>query len=433
MSTPPTTNTTTTTTATVLMTLPRLPPIDDRAYVLQCRNQSLSWLGAEQSPPPPVVAPRRRRFLVVVAGQSNAAGSSREKVSVPVPPLDARVQQVSQGVAACFGGEPVPYVVGAKGTLQLAQHPLQALGICSPDATGLALQFAARLRADHPDADVVLYVGALGGTGFRPSQGSYVVTWDGAVVGAHLNLYTQLVSGVRALRVAQPDLELAAVLWHQGENDIGYFQYHDQMRRLVANLRRDLSEPTVPFIVGTMAVDFKRAFAGTAMEGAVNFIDQVHKNIGYWTGDARATCADLDAIHGLTADGMGVHFTADGYVRVANAYYERYVALTTAATTAARGLTDSAAPSFDTDVAEFHTCHLLGEPAEYEADPARLARELMAGGSSRARSLPPAIDGDDDDDELTGSSTETLVAAMSRRYGLITSTSNSTAVNSSGQ
>lgn len=45
---------------------------------------------------------------------------------------------------------------------------------------------------------------------------------------------------------------LIAVLWHQGESDAGNANYPEQLATFVAQLRKDLGAPNVPFIVGEL-------------------------------------------------------------------------------------------------------------------------------------------------------------------------------------
>jgi hypothetical protein len=43
---------------------------------------------------------------------------------------------------------------------------------------------------------------------------------------------------------------LKGVLWHQGESDARNAEYLDQLKTFIADLRKDLKEPNLPFVAG---------------------------------------------------------------------------------------------------------------------------------------------------------------------------------------
>jgi hypothetical protein len=55
---------------------------------------------------------------------------------------------------------------------------------------------------------------------------------------------------LRRTRIAQKTGTLRGILWHQGESDAGDAPYLDKLKALVADLRRDLGEPPLPFVAG---------------------------------------------------------------------------------------------------------------------------------------------------------------------------------------
>jgi hypothetical protein len=64
-------------------------------------------------------------------------------------------------------------------------------------------------------------------------------------------LYNDIIERVKFC-LALPGSKLAGILWHQGENDLGKGNttYQSQLDTLITNMRTDLGNPSVPFIVG---------------------------------------------------------------------------------------------------------------------------------------------------------------------------------------
>lgn len=311
--------------------LPEFPPHNNRSYTIQVKNGQMSWFPIESD----TITPKKRvRKLVVIAGQSNGAGSSTEKVATK--PINPRLKQWSRGKGTCFDGTPIRYDPGTPGDIIPAQHPLQARGICGPDATGFGIEFGEQYLVDHPECDELIIMNCcLGGTGFRPSQG-WVVTWDHRMKDAHMNLAQLTFNDVDALLSKEPDIELLCLLWHQGENDLGYWPYPDKLVDFFRTFRQVVSMPQLPIIVGTMSVDFKNA-----NPSGTQYIDTTHKCIAYFMDDTKfCACANLDHIHGVTPDGMNVHFTADGYVHAGKEFYTTFknMMMTNANTVLSRGL-----------------------------------------------------------------------------------------------
>jgi glycerophosphoryl diester phosphodiesterase len=55
---------------------------------------------------------------------------------------------------------------------------------------------------------------------------------------------------VRRTQQAMKKGELAGVLWHQGESDQNDAEYLAKLKELIANLRKDLGSPELPFVAG---------------------------------------------------------------------------------------------------------------------------------------------------------------------------------------
>ena len=49
-----------------------------------------------------------------------------------------------------------------------------------------------------------------------------------------------------------PGSELTAILWHQGESDVGSVSYENDLDNFIYDIRSDLNAFDVPFILGGM-------------------------------------------------------------------------------------------------------------------------------------------------------------------------------------
>jgi hypothetical protein len=160
-------------------------------------------------------------FLLI--GQSNMAGRAA------LEPEDRR---------------PLPgvFLLDDQGRWEPATNPLNRY---STDRKPLGMQrlgpgdgFARRLVRETPRRTVGLIVNARGGTSIQQwAKGQ--------------PLYEHAVKRIKALE----DQELAGILWHQGEANAGDAEYLDRLEQLIANLRRDLGQPNLPFIAGQIAKD----------------------------------------------------------------------------------------------------------------------------------------------------------------------------------
>ena len=118
-----------------------------------------------------------------------------------------------------------------------------------------------------------------------------------------------------------PDMEVLCMLWHQGESDVGNWQYPNKLQKLVRDVRTDLLNGKgneIPFLCGTMLASWKE------MNSATEYIDNSHKWLKYAFDDGITDCTNFDHISGFTPDGMQVHFTGDGLREMGKGYYQKY-------------------------------------------------------------------------------------------------------------
>ncbi|KQY25417.1 hypothetical protein ASD16_08420 [Cellulomonas sp. Root485] len=191
--------------------------------------------------------------VVAVLGQSNALGwgTGPDEPSAEVP--DPRIWQWPGS------GPDVDTVVPAVDPLV---GPFTASGV------GPALSFARAYGAEH-DREVVIVQAAVGGTGFAPAQG---MTWDPELHGSVRNLYDEAVGQVRDALAEGDGNRLVAVLWVQGESDVGRISpegYAAELDGLVARLRADVGP--APFVIGQMVPEW---IAADPTRGG---IDSVHR------------------------------------------------------------------------------------------------------------------------------------------------------------
>lgn len=99
----------------------------------------------------------------------------------------------------------------------------------------------------------------------RVSVGLIPMAWGGAPImkmSKGTPFYDQL---LEKMRWAQEQGQLKAVLWHQGESDTVNPEdtklYSERLKQMIEDLRTDLNEPDLPFIIGDLA-----EFYGTSPE-----------------------------------------------------------------------------------------------------------------------------------------------------------------------
>ncbi len=112
------------------------------------------------------------------------------------------------------------------------------------DRIGFALTFAKLLHQHLQGAeDLIIVPCGYGGTGFIDNH------WNKGD-----DLYEDAVSRVQLLQETYPDASLAAILWHQGETDVvlGNTAYQTDLDNFIDDLRTDVGNDTVPFVLGGM-------------------------------------------------------------------------------------------------------------------------------------------------------------------------------------
>ena len=238
--------------------------------------------------------PKEKFHLFLLVGQSNMAG--RGVVTAEDKTPHARVLMLNKA------GEWVPAV--------------DPLHFDKPNAAGVGLgrSFADAVAEANPDITVGLIPCAVGGSPidawkpgeyYQPTQSH---PWDDAI---------------RRAKLAQLSGTLRGILWHQGESDANQRlagSYETKLHDLVAQFRRELNAPAVPFIVGQLG-----QFAGAPWNEFKRQIDQAHRDLPRKV--PHTACVSSE---GLTDKGDKVHFNANSYHEFGRRYAEAYRKLTRA-------------------------------------------------------------------------------------------------------
>jgi hypothetical protein len=195
--------------------------------------------------------------------------------------------------------EPIPGVLllNDAGAWEAARQPLNRY---ASDRKQLDFQqfnlggpFAASLREADPDVAPGLIVNARGNT--------QIELWQPREA-----LYENALKRVRALG----EIELAGVLWHQGESNHDDAEYAVKLERLILGLRRDLDQTDLPFIAGHISG-----------ENVIN--DQMN-----------TLAEELPHLSVVSADWLntfdGVHYDRDSLITLGRRYAEAYIKVMTA-------------------------------------------------------------------------------------------------------
>ena len=174
-------------------------------------------------------------FLLI--GQSNMSGSGIMLPEDTVYVLPGTWLLNEEGVPEPAVGSLTRYSSVRKKTYKPRIGPGNSFGPAVARATG---------------RKVLLVVNALGGSSIRFWQKDSPVTTEKLSVGyGELQLYAE---AVRRTKQALRHGSLKAILWQQGEADARTRRdvYMGMLARMVADLRKDLDAPNVPFIAGEL-------------------------------------------------------------------------------------------------------------------------------------------------------------------------------------
>ncbi|MDA8746237.1 sialate O-acetylesterase [Rubripirellula amarantea] len=161
--------------------------------------------------------------IYLLIGQSNMAGRGKMSAKDRLP-------------------TPNVFTLDSNNQWKAASHPLH---FDKPNiaGVGLGLDFAIAMLASDPDIKIGLVPSAVGGTSLKQwSKGG--------------EFYE---AALTRTKIAEKQGTLKGILWHQGESDSGAGSastYAERLAQLIADLRGDLDEPALPFVLGELG-DFR--------------------------------------------------------------------------------------------------------------------------------------------------------------------------------
>lgn len=163
--------------------------------------------------------------LFVLLGQSNMAGRA------PIEGKDTLPLRMVK-------------LLNDEGLFVLAENPLNRYSTIRKDLSAqklsLGYAFAKELSEFFYKDTIYLIVNARGG-----------MSIEEFLKGNPSHYYEKTFQRIHQALKSDPDLKLAAILWHQGESNTGnYSQYIDCLKSLVDSLRTDLGDRNVLFVAG---------------------------------------------------------------------------------------------------------------------------------------------------------------------------------------
>ncbi|MDF7809155.1 sialate O-acetylesterase [Pontiellaceae bacterium B12219] len=168
-----------------------------------------------------------KRDIYLLIGQSNMAGRG---------PIEEQDEGVIEGCELLnFSGEWEP-----------ATNPLNAYSTIRKDLDIQQLNpgygFALRMHEVRPEINIGLVVNARGGTNIND--------WEKG------DLYYEEAVARTKVALADNNSRLAGILWHQGESNSSQTNsYMGKLVTMIENLRADLGEPDLPFVIGELERD----------------------------------------------------------------------------------------------------------------------------------------------------------------------------------
>jgi hypothetical protein len=218
--------------------------------------------------------------VILLAGQSNMVGWSGGGVNSAIDTTDPRIR--------CWPG------TGPNlGQIILAADPLPHRELRGINDIGLGMTFAREYVKTIPfNRSVLLVCAALGGTGFIGNR------WNPGN-----DLHSWAVSAVNQVLGLDPSNKFVAILWHQGEADVGNSNYQSQLDAGLTAFRAQITgAANVPIITG----DFVEAWVGTESDriATQNIIRQTNIRLpGIAHASATGTTGPIgDPLHFSAAD-----------------------------------------------------------------------------------------------------------------------------------
>lgn len=235
--------------------------------------------------------------IILVAGQSNTHSGVG---------LDSSLDAPQDGI----------YQLGRFGDnnyrITLATEPLEHHSR-QDNKIGFALTFSKLIDAHLNDQhDIVIVPCGSRGTGFIDNR------WNKTN-----DLYDDAVQRVNRILSEVPESSLIAVLWHQGEKDVNNERYRETLDRFINNIRTDLKDPAIPFIMGGM-VPYWVSKDSTRLKHQEVLKDtpQRHYNVGY--ADPQFPFK-IEKVDNTIEE---IHFDAVGQRELGRRFFQQFLTIT---------------------------------------------------------------------------------------------------------
>ena len=190
-----------------------------------------------------------------------------------------------------------------------AQEPLEHHTQLN-QSIGFATTFAELYRRKHLESGrkVLIIPCGQAGSGFQDSK------WN---IGGYL--YTDAHRRVEHIYRYASKSKLVAILWHQGENDIGNSHYQKDLDKFIVAIRKQLKNETAPFILGGMvpywvSLDPQRQEIQSIIKSTANRID----NSGY--ADPNVPFEIIKEVKNQNA----IHYDGAGMIELGKRYFTAY-------------------------------------------------------------------------------------------------------------
>jgi len=208
--------------------------------------------------------------------------------------------------------KPVPHVVKlpTKGAVkwQPAAHPLH--NRLKSDRFGLGLPFAKKYLKDKPGVTV----------------GLIPVGWGGAAIDKLKKGTPTYTDAMKKAQYAMTQGTIKGVLWHQGESDTvsqaKADSYDQKLQQLAADVRKDLKDDKLPFIVGNLA-EFYGTGPGHNKPDRVKRIDKVRGVLRALPDKVKYT-GFVESTDCSSPDRHMVHFDRKSYIILGTRYAKAY-------------------------------------------------------------------------------------------------------------
>ncbi|WP_437291134.1 sialate O-acetylesterase [Sorangium sp. So ce406] len=144
---------------------------------------------------------------------------------------------------------------------------------------------------------------------------------------------TRLDNALARLESEGHDVEIAALVWMQGENEAGWsaaFRYGDALRAFIAAVRGDLGVPDLPVVLGRVSDNLYPANGGPIAVGREANIDAVRAaQVTVADEDPRVAWVDTDDFAPRSPDDT-YHFDSAAYQVLGQRFADAYIALASA-------------------------------------------------------------------------------------------------------